>query len=138
MNKKRLRQYRALIRERPKIEKQLKRLYEQLDNVPEVMGKVTKSSKDFPYIEEHVTVRMDEPEESTRIKERIRIQEAKLDFVKKDIVAIEQFIASIQDSTDRQIFEMYFIDGEKQADVADEVGYAQGRISQRIAKYLKD
>ena len=47
--------------------------------MPEVLGKVTGSSKDFPYTEEHITVRMDEPKESDEIRSMMRINERRLD-----------------------------------------------------------
>jgi len=54
VDKKKLLQYKALMREQPKLKRELDRLYERLAEVPVVSGKVTKSSDDFPYIEEHL------------------------------------------------------------------------------------
>ena len=54
------------------LERTLERLYTQLEDVPEVSGKVSKSSDDFPYIEQHVTVQMQEPKKASEIKDRIR------------------------------------------------------------------
>ena len=59
-------------RELDMVNRQLDRLYAQLEAVPEISGKVTRSSTDFPYIEEHVTVRMDEPKAATATRDRIR------------------------------------------------------------------
>ena len=61
-----------------------------------------------------------------------------MEQVERERTEIEQFIADIPDSTDRQIFEMLFIRGKRQQDIAEEVGYSQGRISQIIRKNLKD
>ena len=61
MDKKCLKRYRANRRELLSLERTLERLYMQLEDVPEVSGKVSKSSDDFPYIEQHVTVQMQEP-----------------------------------------------------------------------------
>ena len=61
MNRELLNRYKSNKRELALIDRQLDRLNDQLESVPEVSGKVTKSSKDFPYIEEHMTVRMAEP-----------------------------------------------------------------------------
>lgn len=138
MDKKRLIQYKALAKEQPKLRKEIDILYERLDKVPVVSGKVTKSGDDFPYIEEHMTVQMEEPKAATEIKKQIRIKELRLEQVEEEKTEIERFIASIPDSRDRQIFELSFLDGKKQREVAGEVGYSRGRISQIISGYLKD
>ena len=77
MNRELLNRYKPNKRELALIDRQLDRLNDQLENVPEVSGKVTKSSKDFPYIEEHMTVRMAEPKAATAIKDRIREKETR-------------------------------------------------------------
>lgn len=138
MDKRTLRQYRPLLKEIELLSKKLDKLQERAYNVPEVLGKVTGSSKDFPYIEEHITVQMDEPKESDEISRLMRINEKRLDKAEADRLEIEQFIAAIPDSTDRQIFELSFLEGKKQREVADAVGYSEGRISQKISEYLKD
>ena len=134
----RLIQYKALAKEQPKLRKEIDILYERLDKVPVVSGKVTKSGDDFPYIEEHMTVQMEEPKAATEIKKQIQIKELRLEQVEEEKTEIERFIASIPDSRDRQIFELSFLDGKKQREVAGEVGYSRGRISQIISGYLKD
>lgn len=138
MDKKRLVQYKALVKEQPKLRKEIDILYERLDKVPVVSGKVIKSGDDFPYIEEHMTVQMEEPKAATEIKKQIQIKELRLEQVEEEKTEIERFIASIPDSRDRQIFELSFLDGKKQREVAGEVGYSRGRISQIISGYLKD
>lgn len=113
-------------------------MQDKLDAVPVVAGKVTKSGDEFPYIEEHVKVEMQEPKAATEVKMQIRYKELRLDQAERTKTAIEKFIADIKDSTDRQIFELYYLEGMKQEQVADEVGYSRGRISQIIGQYLKD
>lgn len=51
VDKKKLGQLRPLKKELELIDRKLDRLYERQENVPVVMGKVTGSSKDFPYVE---------------------------------------------------------------------------------------
>ena len=51
MDKKTLKRHKKNKRELEILEKTLDRLYVQLEEVPTVSGKVTKSSDDFPYIE---------------------------------------------------------------------------------------
>lgn len=138
MDKRTLKQYRALQREIPKIKKDILSLEERLSKVPVVAGKVTKSSDSFPYIVEHVKVEMEEPKQATEIRNQIRLKELRLEKAEQDKTAIEEFIAGIEDSTDRQIFELHFLEGKKQYLVGDEVGYSKGRVSQIISSYLKD
>lgn len=138
MDRKTLRQYIPLQKEIVMLERKIDRLRERALDVPTVLGKVTSSSHDFPYIEERITVQMDEPKESDEIQKLRRIKAERLEKVRKDALEIEQFISAIPDSVDRQIFEMCFMDGKKQQVVAEAVGYSQGRVSQIIDRYLKD
>lgn len=138
MDRKTLKQYLPLKREQQKLEKKINKLYERLNNVPVVSGKVKSSMREHPYIETHVTVQMAEPKETDTINRLIRINKARKQQVDKLLLEIEEFIESIPDSNARQIFEMVFLEGKKQKEVAGAVGYSRGRIPQIISKYLKD
>ena len=140
MDKKKLNQYRALVKEIPKIKSDIAKLERRLEDVPTVSGKVMKSGDEFPYIQGHVTVEMAEPKLATEIKNQIRLKELRLNKAERDKTAIEQFIAGIEESTDRMIFELLYLSEKRisQTKVGDTVGYSQGRISQIIKTYLKD
>ena len=138
MDKGRLKQYGALKKELQMLDDKLDKLYERQENIPEVMGKVTGSSNDFPYTQVRTTVRMAEPKENDAIKKLIRIKEQRREQVNDLIVEIEEFIAGIPDSETRQIFELTYLEGNKQREVAERLGYTKGRISQKITQYLKD
>lgn len=137
MDKGRLKQYRALKKELQMLDDKLDKLYERQENVPEVMGKVTGSSNDFPYTQVRTTVRMAEPKENDAIKKLIRIKEQRREQVNDLIVEIEEFIAGIPDSETRQIFELTYLEGKKQREVAEEVGLEQSSISKRITAFLQ-
>ena len=137
MDKKTLRQYRALLKEQILNDKAIDKLYERASQVPTVMGKVVGSSHDFPYTEVRTSVQMDEPKEAYEIERRLRIRKERQEQIRA-VLKIEQFIAVIPDSNARQIFEMAYIEGIKQHEIADEVGYSRGRVSQIIDQYLKD
>ena len=137
MDKKKLKQYRALQKEIPKIKKDISKLQDRMLDVPTVAGKVTKSSDSFPYILEHVKVEMAEPKQATELDKQIRVKELRLEKAERDKTEIEQFIAGIEDSTDRQIFELSFLDGKKQREVAEEVGMERSGISKKIDKILQ-
>lgn len=136
MDRKRLKQYIPLKREQEKLEKKIERLYDRLDDVPEIAGKVNGSMDEHPYIETHMTVQMTEPKESDTINKLIRINESRKNQVDELLLEIEEYIAGIPDSETRQIFEMVFLEGKKHWEVADTFGYSRGRISQKIMEYL--
>lgn len=117
MDKGRLKQYGALKKELQMLDDKLDKLYERQENVPDVMGKVTGSSQDFPYTQVRTTVRMAEPKENDAIKKLIRIKEQRREQVNDLIVEIEEFIVDIPDSETRQIFEKIYIDGQTQYEV---------------------
>lgn len=131
-------QYKALQREIPKLKKDIQKLEEKLSQVPVVAGKVTKSSDEFPFIEEHVSVEMEEPKAATEIKKQIQLKEQRMEQAERDKTEIEQFINGIEDSNDRLIFDMVYLQGMSVQKVADEIGYTKGRISQKVTEILKD
>lgn len=136
MNKKLLESYQAnkrlIQRNNQKIES------EQCKEVPVVMGKISGSMHDFPYIPKHFTVQMDEPVESDRISRHIRRCQKEIEQAEKDMEEVEQFINSIDDAREREILTYRYIDGMKVADIARKVGYTKGRVSQIITKSVKD
>ena len=138
VDKKKLTQHKALEREKRKLQAEIDKLYDKLENVPVVLGKVKGSSKDFPYIEQHVTVQMAEPRTADENARKILVKHKRLNHVETELEEIRTFVDGIGDVTTRQIFEMAFLEGKKQREIADEIGYTQGRISQIIRKSLKD
>lgn len=138
MDKKSLKQYGALKKELRLIDEKLDKLYERQENIPEVMGKVTGSSSDFPYTQVRTTVRMAEPKENDAIKKLIRIKEQRREQVNNLLVEIEEFIAAIPDSETRQIFERIYIDGQTQYHVGAQLLLDRSRISRKISDYLQN
>lgn len=138
MDRKTLKQYGALKKELVLIDQGIERLRRRAEQIPTIRGKVTGSSPDWPYIEIHFPVEMDEPKEADEIRRRLRIKENRKAAVSRLVVEIEEFIAGIPDSIDRQIFEMCFLQGRRQQEAADKLGYTQGRIAQKINDRLKD
>lgn len=120
------------------IDAALKRLEAQLDGVAIVRGKVTKSSDDFPYIEEHVPVEMPEPREASRVREKMAAKEKRRSEIAQEMRQVEDYIERMPEGMDRQIFEMVYLDGMTQAEAGESVGYTQGRVSQIIKCWIKD
>lgn len=133
-----LNRYKQNKRQLALIDRQLDRLNDQLENVPEVSGKVTKSSKDFPYIEEHMTVRMAEPKVYTAIKDRILEKETRQQELMSEIREVEEFISGLPEGMEKNILEMVYLEDMSQRDAAEMTGYSYGRISQIISGAIKD
>ena len=138
MDKKQLKKYKSNKRRIAGIKKTIDKLVEQLDNVPVVPGKVTKSGDEFPYIEQHVKVVMEEPKEATRLKERIREKRQDLSRLEQENEEVEKYIEQLPVGMKKEIFEMVYLDGMTQEAVADTVGYSKGRVSQIISETIKD
>lgn len=138
MDKEKLTQHKALEREKRKLQAEIDKLYDKLENVPVVLGKVKGSSKDFPYIEQHVTVQMAEPRTADENARKILEKKKRLRTVETELEEIRTFVDGIEDATTRQIFEMAFLEGKKQREIGDEIGYSRSRISQIISDVLKD
>jgi len=120
------------------IDAALDRLEEQLDEVAIVPGKVTKSSDDYPYIEEHVSVEMPDPKEASQIREKIAAKEKRRSEIAREMRQVEDYIEGMPDGIDKQIFEMVYLDGMTQQEAGESVGYTQARISQILKGGLKD
>lgn len=138
MDRKQLKKYKSNKRRIAGIKKTIDRLVEQLDNVPVVPGKVTKSGDEFPYIEQHVKVVIEEPKEVTRLKERIREKRQDLGRLEQENEEVEKYIEQLPVGMKKEIFEMVYLDGMTQEAVADIVGYSKGRVSQIISETIKD
>ena len=138
MDKECLKRYRANRRELLSLERTLERLYAQLEDVPDVSGKVSKSSDDFPYIEQHVTVQMQEPKKASEIKDRIRKKEKRHKALLADMAEAERIIMKMPEGLSRQILESVYLEGMSQQEVGEVVGYTQARVSQIRRIAMKD
>lgn len=138
MKRELLNRYKQNKRELALIDWQLDRLQGRLESVPEVSGKVTKSGDDFPYIEEHVTVRMAEPKTATAIKDRIREKETRQHDIMTEIREVEEFISGLPEGMEKNILEMVYLEDMSQRDAAEMVGYTQSMVSKIIKDVVKD
>ena len=137
MNREQLSKYKKNKRDIENLDGIIAKLQERLDAVPVVSGKVTKSSDDFPYIEEHVQVRVEEPKAATALKMRIYEKEKRKDQLIRENEKVEKYIAVMPDGTAKDIFEMVFLDGMTQKEVGESVGYTQSMVSKVIKDTLK-
>ncbi len=137
MDREKLNRHKKNKRELALIDTQLDKLYERLEDVPVVRGKVSGSSKDFPYIESHMTVQMAEPKASSAIRDRIREKEARQKELQTKIEEVEDFIERLPEGIEKQVLEMVYLEDMSQRDAAEAVGYSYGRISQIITSICK-
>lgn len=111
---------------------------EQERELPIVSGKVVGSDKEYPYIERRFTVAMSEPTELAKSKLRIETLKKKIDQARKEMDQVERFINQIEDKRTREIFSYRYLDGLKVTEIAKQINYTHGRISQIISDFLKD
>ena len=138
MTREKLRRHKANKKELEAVVKDLDKLQADLDAVEVVAGKVTKSMDDFPYIEEHMTVKMLDPERAAPIKTQIRKKEQRKAWLEAEIQEVEAFIDNLPEGLDKRIFERVYLDGMTQQKAGEVIGYSKGRISQIISGYVKD
>jgi len=138
LDKKTLMKYKANKKELVLLEVAIDKLYKQLEQVQVISGKVKKSSDDFPYTEQHITVKIENPKIADSIKKKIHDKESRQNFLRKEQADVENYIYQIPDGLIRQIFESVYLDGMSIQDVGENVGYTKGRISQIISKFLED
>ena len=136
MDKKTLKKYKPNKDRLIRIENQIQELCELEATV--VMGKVTGSSADFPYTEVRTSVQMYDPYEEENIRRQIRRKESDRLLILKEQEEVEDYITGIEDPEIKEIFELAFVEGKKQQEVADIIGYTQARVSQIISAKLKD
>lgn len=123
---------RLIGRNREKIES------EELKDIPTVYGKVKSSMKEFPYIETHAQVQMEQPDEKNKSIQRIHKWKKEIEEAEKSNEEVETFIAGIDDGKTREIFLLRYIEGKRVGEVGKIVGYTHGRVSQIISNFLKD
>ena len=134
MDKQSLMGYQKLKREQVHLLRRIEAL--QKKEVPVVMGKVKASSRDFPYLEHRISVQMDEPVESDRIKRMFRIYRERQEQIGQQMLQIEEFINGIDDTEIRQIFELRFIEGQKQEQIAKVMHLERSSVSRKISAYM--
>lgn len=138
MNKEKLNMYKPNKKELVLINRQLDRLNDRLEEVPVIQGKVSGSSKDYPYIESRVTVQMAEPKAASAIKDRIRKKKKRKAWLEVQISEVEEFISAMPEGIEKQVFEMVYLDDMSQGDAAEMIGYTQSMISRIIKGNIKD
>ena len=136
MNREKLNMYKLNKKELVLINRQLDRLNDQLEKVPVIQGKVSGSSKDYPYIESHVTVQMREPKAASIIKDRIQGRKKRKAWLEAEISEVEEFISAMPDGMEKQIFEMVYLDDMTQEEVGEILLMERSSVSKKISDYF--
>lgn len=135
MDKKTLKKYKPNKDRLIRIENQIQELCEREPTV--VMGKVTGSSAYFPYTEVRTSVQMYDPYEEENVRRQIRKKEADRLLLLKEQKEVEDYINGIDDLEIKEIFELSFLEGKKQDEVAEIVNIDRSYVSKKISDYLK-
>ena len=135
MDKKTLKKYKPNKDKVIRIENQIQELSERESTV--VMGKVTGSSADFPYTEVRTSVQMYDPYEEENVRQQIRRKEVDRLRILKEQKEVEDYINGIDDPEIKEIFELSFLEGKKQDEVAEIVNIDRSYVSKKISDYLK-
>ena len=135
MDKLKLKKYRQNKARLFRIDKRLEELSGK--DIDVVMGKVVGSSKSFPYTQIRTSVQMYDPYENDRINKQIKEKMAERMLVSTEIHEVEDYIESIEDLEIKELFELLYVEGKKQREVAEIVNLDRSRISRKISDYLK-
>ncbi len=137
MTREKLRQYKRNQTELDATIRAIDQFQGDLEAVEVVAGKVTKSSDDFPYIEEHMTVKMYDPKQADQIKERIMKAKKRKTELEIEIQEVEMFIDSLPEGLDKRIFELAYLKGMTQRQIGTELNRERSGISKKISERLK-
>lgn len=137
MTEKELSQYRAI---KDEIDLLTKKINNNNKEECIITDKVKGSSKHFPYIDRNFTITGIDLEKEYKNKEKISRLKQKREKKRTELIKKEEelhdFIYSISDSRDRQIFILRFIDGLSQKAIGSRLHIDQSVVSRRITKYL--
>nr|DAG05050.1 MAG TPA: Protein of unknown function (DUF722) [Siphoviridae sp. ctuy39] len=136
LDKKRLKRYRGNKSRLKRIDQKITELCSR--EVEVVSGKVVGSSEDFPYIEVRTSVQMYDPEENDNLNKQIRRKEAERLALWKEVHEVEEYIENIPDPEIKEIFELSFVEGKKQQEIAEQLHIDRSYVSKKINSYLKD
>lgn len=142
MTKERLVQYMDLIQERKELRNRVDKIQQQIEDIEAEGPVVDKVVGGLGGIQSFRIEGFPYPEYS-RKKTLLRVRQANLqeleERITEDLIAIEYFIASIQDSHIRRIISMRAVDGLTWNEVADRMGGGNSEDSVRMAfnRYMK-
>ena len=119
--------------------KKLQMEVEELKNkeLTTLKGTVKASSRQYPYIQGRTSVLIVDPEEKEHNERRIEKKEKEIQALREINREVENYIDEIEDSLEKTIIEMYYIDGERvyQKEIAAILDVPREEISKAISKH---
>ena len=137
MTKKEFKQYQRLPQEREYYIRKIERLEKQAETVPIVKDKVQSSQKEWPYIETHVTVDAPEPVRYTSIQRDLIRARRSLKDVERRLNKLNKMIVRIDNSRERQIITVRYVDGKSLKDTAIMFDLTEQGVLKIINKIVK-
>lgn len=145
LEEKTLKKYNVWIKVIERKSKQIEEL--NTKEVDIVTGKVSGSSKYFPYLTERTTVQMYDPGQLQVLNDRVKKYSSEIEEANKKIEEIENFINSISDPELKLIFELRVYKEMNWVDIAAELSNMSGEgeiykerdrttYSKKFKKYL--
>lgn len=110
-------------------------LEEELRNLPFVPATVKGSMVDFPYIERTFKVHGVDEKQGRRVQERL---DAKLNEIQNQILLMETYLDTVEDSTMRTILRMKYRNGMKDREIAMELGYSRSGVTLKIKRFFEN
>ncbi len=132
MDKEMLRQYRDLVAECRELKQRLKREGEKT-----AVDMVKGSSNEFPY--QSINITIEGIPTSAHLEHRMKLLRSRLQKAETMKSQIDEYIAGIEDSRTRRVFEMRYIDGWSWRKIAMRIGAADESYPRQIIHnaYLK-
>ena len=137
MTKKELSQYRHLVKECNILETRIRKKERDAEKVATVKSKVQMSQKEFPYVEEHLTVDAPEPKQYTAIQRDLYLLRQMKAAVEWALAELDGYIARIDDSRARMIITYVYVEGHSQKQTGIEFDLTESAVSKIISKTLQ-
>lgn len=138
MTRKQVSRYRYLLNEIKREEAAINSLIKQREKVPTVKTKVQASSKEWPYIETHITVDAPEPNRYSKLEQLIIIKQKHIEELRDERIKIENLINSAEDTRTRQILKAVYINGRSYVSIATELEITPGYVSRILKKFFDE
>ena len=137
MDRKRLKEYRAIEAAIKSIKKDIERTALRIDTAKRIPASdsVKGSSTEFPYIETVQRIQGYNIREEEKLLARMRRKEAEL---QDEIAKLEDWLEGVEDGLTYSILRLKLRNGLSDAEIGRELGYSRSRITQIINDCLKE
>ncbi|MDF3000545.1 MAG: hypothetical protein K0Q48_664 [Bacillota bacterium] len=116
------------------LKQEAKQLQEELNNLPFVPASVKGSMVEFPYIETTFKVSGIDEKKGKQVKEKL---DRVLDEIQDQILSMEEWLESVEDSEIRTILRMKYRNGMKDKEIAADLGYTRQAIGAKLKRFFE-